>query len=388
MTSASTLPAPLPRPRPRRRWVVVTVVTLAVVLVAVGVASFVTLPYYALVPGQAQSVAPLITVPANRGHILHGQVLLTDVGVANVKAIDWIPDMFDHNTALVHKGDLTGGVPSSQFDAEGVVDMAESQITAGAVALRQLGYSVPERDVGATVYALDPQGPAAHVLHVGDVVTAIDGVATPDPATLVRVLDRHLPGQQVAVTFVTVQDLSARHTVSVTLGSHVVQTHRLPLIGIGDPGTLVPGMGTQPSYAMPFPVSVSADNIGGPSAGLAFTLGIIDSLVGGDLTGGKSVAASGTIRPDGTVGAVGGIAQKTVAVHRAGASVFFVPQANAAEARSHAPAGLTVVGVTSLRQVLAYLRRIGGHLGAAAAGPPPGPGGSSVPTDWQVSPWS
>jgi PDZ domain-containing protein len=139
---------------------------------------------------------------------------------------------------------------------------------------------------------------------------------------------------------------------------------------------------------MPFPVSISSDNIGGPSAGLAFTLGLIDSLSGGELTGGRTVAATGTIHPDGTVGPVGGVSQKTVAVEAAKASIFFVPRDELRDARAKAKPGLTVIGVSSLSDALQALARLGGTLGAAAKGPPPGPGGHSVPTDWQSAPWS
>ena len=127
-------------------------------------------------------------------------------------------------------------------------------------------------------------------------------------------------------------------------------------------------MGTQPSYKLPFTVKINADNIGGPSAGLAFTLAIIDSLSGGELTGGRIVAATGTIDPDGSVGDVGGVAQKTVAVERAGATLFLVPDQELAVARSKATSSLTVLGVSSLQQALDDLARHGGKLGAAAVG--------------------
>jgi len=151
-------------------------------------------------------------------------------------------------------------------------------------------------------------------------------------------------------------------------------------------------MGTQPVYDFPFPVSINSDDIGGPSAGLAWTLGILNSLSGGRLTGGRIIAATGTIRPDGSVGDVGGVQQKTVAVERAGATLFLVPLTSTHYelkiARSMATPGLKVMEVGSLSQALTDLEHAGGHLGDAAKGPPPGPDGHSVPTDWKDSPWS
>jgi PDZ domain-containing protein len=114
---------------------------------------------------------------------------------------------------------------------------------------------------------------------------------------------------------------------------------------------------------LPFPVSVDAAGIGGPSAGLAFTLAILDALSNGKLTGGHRVAATGTISPDGAVGDVGGVQEKTVAVEKAGAQVFFVPQVEYAVAKSVASSNLQVIPVTTLGQVLQVLRqRYGGGL--------------------------
>jgi PDZ domain-containing protein len=151
-------------------------------------------------------------------------------------------------------------------------------------------------------------------------------------------------------------------------------------------------MGTQPAYDFPFPVSINSDNIGGPSAGLVFTLGVINRLAGGNITGGRIIAATGTIHPDGTIGDVGGVKQKTVAVERAGATVFFVPQVpgdlELKVAQSVATGNLKVFSVATLSQALADLQRLGGVLGRAQAGPPPGPDGHGVPHAWPYSPWS
>ena len=135
-------------------------------------------------------------------------------------------------------------------------------------------------------------------------------------------------------------------------------------------------------------MSINSDDIGGPSAGLAWTLGILNALAGGHLTGGRIVAATGTIRPDGTIGDVGGVQQKTVAVNDAGATVFLVPQPELAVAKSMAGPNLKVFAVQNLGQALSDLEHLGGTLGPAAKGPPAGPDGHSVPTDWQYSPWS
>lgn len=361
-------------------------VALVAALVIVGFA--ISVPYYAIVPGQAMPVSQLITIPPSQAHPVHGRVLLTDVGVDSLKLINYLVDQLDSNASIVSSAQLTADLPVSEFDSEGVVDMAESQLTADSVALRQLGYSVPEHDVGVAVYVIDPSSPAWKKLAIGNVITAINGTSTPNPDTLVSVLHQYKPGQTVTLSVGSISEPTKDHPVSITLASITEGGKVEPLIGIGDPKADIPGMGTQPAYDFPFQISINSDNIGGPSAGLAFTLGILDSLTGGKLTGGKVVAATGTIRPDGSVGDVGGVPQKTIAVEEAGAKLFLVPPQEYQAALSKASGGLKVMAVSTLAQALRVLEQFGGDLGQATVGPPAGPGGHSLPYDWQASPWT
>lgn len=109
-------------------------------------------------------------------------------------------------------------------------------------------------------------------------------------------------------------------------------------------------------------VDLELADVGGPSAGLLFSLGIVDKLdgdgSGGDLTGGRSIAGTGTITPDGEVGAVGGVALKTQAAKRDGASVFLVPKAECSDAESELPAGLRLIPVTTLTDAVSSLRAL------------------------------
>jgi PDZ domain-containing protein len=384
-TSEITLPPSVSAETRRRRRMPVVLVVVGVLLVALFiVASVITVPYDELVPGQAQAVSRLITVPPGKGHPLHGEVLLTDVGlIENLHLIALLPAWLDGDATLVKTVDLTGNLPEAEFNDQGTVDMEESQLTAKSVALRQLGYAVPEHDVGATVYGIEPGTPGYRVLTVGDVITAVDGVATPNPDALVAAIRSHAPGQTVTLTVGSIAHPTPGRSVALRLASGREDGKTVPLVGIV-------GMGTQPEYDFPFPITINSDQIGGPSAGLAWTLGIINSLSGGRLTGGLTIAASGTIRPDGSVGDVGGLEQKTVAVERAGATVFFVPNYpdSVDPARAKATANLKVFPVSSLGQALRELEKLGGHLGPAAVGPAAGPAGHAVPYNWQDSPWS
>ena len=150
----------------RRRWPFVVGAAVLVLAVFVIVVSRVSVADYALLPGDAQPVSHLISLPPGEAHRSNGRVLLTDVGVDNVSLFGLLEvklagGLLDPNTTIVSSEDLTYGLPVSQFDAEGTVDMEESELTAEAVALRQLGYEVPEEDVGVTVYVVDPGSPAS-----------------------------------------------------------------------------------------------------------------------------------------------------------------------------------------------------------------------------------
>jgi PDZ domain-containing protein len=124
----------------------------------------------------------------------------------------------------------------------------------------------------------------------------------------------------------------------------------------------------QVDYTYPFPVTIDVTNIGGPSAGLAMTLGVIDALTSGSITGGHTVAATGTIDNLGNVGDVGGVAQKTVAVENAGASIFLVPPPEYAAAMSKDRPGLQVYAVSTLSQALTILAGHGGSVSVTTAG--------------------
>ena len=110
--------------------------------------SLISAPYTELIPGDALPVSSLITVPPGRGHKIHGKVLLTDVGVQSLHYLEyyWAEIFSNRNNTVVPTGEVTYNLPGSEFDLQGTVDMAESQLTAKSVALRQLGYAVPMRD--------------------------------------------------------------------------------------------------------------------------------------------------------------------------------------------------------------------------------------------------
>jgi Lon-like protease len=362
-------------PRPGRRLLIGVLAAVAMLLVAALVASRVTLNYFVLSPGDAEPVAPLITVPADRAHHVHGSVLLTDVYEAQVTALSYLPDRWSSDDQLIPTDELVPtGIPVSELTAQGFLEMVQAKDDAEVAALRRLGFAVPEHNAGVVVEGVTSGTPALAALQVADVLTGVDGRPTPTLCSFVAALGAMRPGEP---TRLEVQE--NRFSASGTLlhGAVVTKTVRLIKRPAGIPGGqgctgyrsqggfLGVVVATQQDFTYPFPIRIDTADIGGPSAGLAMTLGLINTLSGGRLTGGRVVAATGTIDPRGDVGDVGGVAQKTIAVERAGASVFFVPDPELAVARAKATPGLRVYAVSSLSQALADLQRLGGHV------PPP-----------------
>ncbi len=345
-------------------------------VVAGVVADHVDLNYYVLTPGVAQPVAPLVTVPKARAHRLHGSVFLTDVYLTRVTALSYLYDKLRGDAQVLPSAEVLGpATPPSQLVAQGYLEMEQSQSAAKAAALTRLGYHVGAHPTGVVVFAVVPRSPASKVLSVGQILTAVDGHKTLGACSFARALAAHRAGQEVTLAVERshvnsraqlVPGPSARERVRLgswpTSVPHPAATPSCPGTGWHGQGFLGVEAQTQLAFRFPFPVTLRTTSIGGPSAGLAMTLGLVDTLWNGRLTGGRKIAATGTISPTGAVGAVGGVPEKTVAVERAGVTVFFVPATQVATARSKATSSLEVYGVRSLTQVLADLRRLGGSV--------------------------
>jgi len=347
--------APRRRRRPRLRvWVWVVVVVLAL---GALVASRINLAYYAIQPGTAQSVQPFITVPSSKSHPVTHPVLLTDVREARVNALTYLFFKLEPDTALYSVPSVTGGTAPDELDAQGALEMSQAEQAAKTSALRHLGYAVPGTPAGAVIAGTFSGTPAYGVLNVGDVVTAVDGTPTLTAGALSTALDAHHSGETVTFT-VRKNGTGAPGPVALTL--------KRTAVDVGGQ-TVYVNVGIEPedqvNYSYPFPISIDVTDIGGPSAGLAMTLGVIDALSSGSLTGGHTVAATGTMDASGDVGDVGGVPQKTVAVENAGASIFLVPPQEYHAALSKARSGLHVYAVSTLDQAIAVLEAHGGQVG-------------------------
>ena len=354
------------------------VLALVAVVALVGVGQSWTVPYYALTPGDATNVAPLISVRGLATDPHRDAIMLTDVYLSTLTAWQWLYMHLQSHVEFVPASELVDpGVPASQIQAQGYLEMADSKQAAEVAALRALGWRVPLTPAGATVTAVLSGSPAFGRLHVGDRVVRVDGHAIDSACALVGVVHDvaagtllHLGVERVhisaggAMTYASTQTVTLRTRANHGEGAS-------PCTNVTGPARSYLGLSSEDAWhvALPGRISIQTTSIGGPSAGLAMTLALIDRLSAGSLTGHHVVAATGTMSPGGQVGDVGGVAEKTIAVARAGAQIFFVPQVEVPVANAVAPASLHVIGVTSLAQVLRDLRALGGDAPVPLSAP-------------------
>ncbi|HEV7887042.1 MAG TPA: PDZ domain-containing protein, partial [Acidimicrobiales bacterium] len=311
-----------------------------------------------------RQVNDLIAAPDGKHFPPKGQVMMATVSLRPAHPIDVAQSWLDDDTTIVKEEQIVGKTPPKQFHQQNLQEMDESKRTAVVVALRRLGYQATAKGQGALITNVIPgKGyPAEGHLQPGEVITAVDGQPVRFVEDAVKLLQAHQPGDPVKVQ-ITAADGASRIEQLVLARS--------------DQGTAVLGVELQTyklDYDLPFKVTIESGDIGGPSAGLAFTLGILDDLTPGELTGGAKVAATGTMSIDGTVGDVGGVRQKTAAVIRAGATAFLVPPGEYEEARKRAGKRLQVIKVATLDEALAALGRLGGNVEALGPKPAGSPG--------------
>lgn len=304
-----------------------------------------------------------LVLPRGKAHRVNGELLMVDVEVGQAGPIDWLKyelGLLGSSRQLVPAALYAGTTPTSELGCQDTQEMASANQDAALAALAQLHYKVDEEPLGVQVDAVFAGTPAWKAgLKCNDVISAVDGKRVQTEEEMTAILAPILPGTTVSLTDHPASGGRTKQ-VNVQLGSPPTSVLAEGFTGHSYMGIEIQ---TRLKPVLPFPVSVDAAGIGGPSAGLAFTLAILDALSNGNLTGGHRVAATGTIDARGVVGDVGGVQEKTVAVEKAGAQVFFVPQAEYTVAKSVASGNLQVVPVTTLGQVLQVLQqRYGGGL--------------------------
>jgi PDZ domain-containing protein len=322
----------------------VRVAAAGLVLVAIAAALFL-LPSddYLLLPDRARAVGPLVEIEGEKPSRDGGGIYFVAVDVRKASLFESLFPSVHEGSTLVPKEELLPPGVNEEARREGELRaMARSQQVAAAVALRRLGYAVETKDVGVLVDALVAGSPSIGKLRPNDVIAAVDGKPVRTRSNLLRLVGAHDPGEEVRLV--------------VRRGAKRVPITLRAAADPDDPKRAVIGVFVEQAAAIKLPLKVKIDlgNVGGPSAGLAFALDVMEEL-GRDVDGGRKVAATGEIELDGTVAPVGGVKQKTIAVRRSGIGVFLVPAGdNAEEARRHA-GGMRIVPVKSFQQALRSL---------------------------------
>jgi PDZ domain-containing protein len=315
--------------------------TLLVALLALVFA--LPVPYVILSPGETFNT--LGTVPGGSAQIIavsgttpnktSGTLILTTVNEStdSVSVIEAIAGWLQSDRIVVpHDAIVAPGTSQKVQNEQDTQDFVSSQDDATLAAFCELGY--PK---GVLIEGYSDGTKAKDVLKVGDALVSINGQAASTLDALTAVLQGATPGTSATVV---IDRAGQQHTVSV------------PLIAppAGAKGARM-GVSVADGCVAPFSIDLAlADQIGGPSGGLMFALGIIDKVGKQDLTQGRKIAGTGTIDPTGAVGAIGGIQLKMIAARRAGASVFLAPTTNCADVRGNVPDGLQVISVSSLHE--------------------------------------
>lgn len=319
---------------------------IVVTLLAFGVVRA-PVPYVVLDPGPTvdtlgeQDGVAVIDISGTDTSESAGQLRLTTVGVdPDITLLGAVGSWFSGEEAVVPREMIyPPGQSPDEVEQRNREQFTRSQSTAEVAALRHLGYPAE-----VVVMEVVDGAPADGELAAGDVVTSVDGTEVESATQLQDLVAGRPVGSTLTIGYRRDGDTG---TVELTT-----------VVGEQDGGEPRIGVAIAEEMDVPFELAIELDRIGGPSAGLMFTLGIIDKLEPEDLTGGEIIAGTGSIDGQGRVGAIGGIPQKLVAAREAGASVFFVPERNCAEAVRNAQPGLTLARVESLGDALDALAAV------------------------------
>jgi PDZ domain-containing protein len=342
-----------------------TLLLAGFLVLALGVVgAFRPVPYVVLSPGPTENTIgevdkkPVISITGRQTYPTSGALSLVTVAyqggpAAQIDLLTALRGWIDPTVAVVPQETIFApDRDPKEVEEENSVEMTNSQDDATAAALNEL--KIPY-SMAVAVVSTEKGTPADGKLQKGDEINSVDGKAAKDVEAVSEAVKARKPGESVVF--------------NVTRGKDKLDV-TLPTVA-GPSGHPKVGVSMQAKYKFPFDVDINVGDVGGPSAGLMFSLGILDKLTPGELTGGKKIAGTGTIDPEGQVGPIGGIQQKMVGAKDSGATVFLTPAANCAEAMRAVPDGLRLVRADTLHDaVLALdaLRAGKGNVPACEAG--------------------
>ncbi|HEX9259111.1 MAG TPA: S16 family serine protease, partial [Acidimicrobiales bacterium] len=353
-----------PAPQARRPWWAVTLLAVAGVLVlAIVLGAFIRIDYFGIVPGDARTVGPRISVEGADTFEPEGHTYFVTVGVPPLSALGAALGWIDPDADIFTKEELLGDRSPAENKEENLKLMGYSKDFATYVALTELGYKVGLSGGGVLIDSLcmEPgdndtckqQSPADEVLDRGDLIIKIDETDIHLSSDISVALKGKKPGELADVTV----KRQGKGTPVVVAAELTESSDGRTILGI----IPNPNPPDDLKFCFPIDVKINSGQVSGPSAGLAFTLALMDELTPGELTGGARVAATGTMMLSGEVGNIGGLRQKTVAVERVDADLFLVPVDEVGIAEEQAKGTNTkVVGVASLDDALAAIATLPG----------------------------
>ncbi|CAA9211184.1 MAG: Lon-like protease with PDZ domain [uncultured Chloroflexi bacterium] len=324
------------------------VLASVILAVAFGIAALLTsiqTPYQVLMPGPMTDVQRLISPnPRPIKGALYLTTIYSEPANAAYYAAASVYTRFSTDWGIVPREEARPrNVSEREYQRLLGTMMDESKVAAKVVALREAGYEVKLTGQGAQVQEITDTSKAKGVLERGDVVVAADGLPITTSTDLVAQIQAHRPGERIELR---VRRGDQERSVSVEL------TESPDEPGRARAGLIV--LTHLYDYELPKEVKLETREIGGPSAGLMFALGIYNAVTEHDLTRGHRIAGTGTIGTDGRVGAVGGVKYKAIAAQRAGVELFLAPKDNYDEVKANAGT-MQVAAVTTFRDALAAL---------------------------------
>ncbi len=354
-------------PRQRNMWWALPLLTIVwLVTGALITSSLVKINYWEVAPGSAEEVASRFSFDKNAlsqvtRYKTSAPILFVTAYGSKLSALDALVGVLDPDVDVLNREEKFGTITPSEQRRLGFQAMASAKQIAEYVALNRLGYDVSIAYGKLIIERLiceDAPRPLSACLQLnpGDTITAFDGIEIPTLSDLMPIIADYSPGDVIEVTITP-------HKKSESVKKKIEL-----MVSPDDPNRTIIGVWPADTRTvdLPFEVDIDTDSIGGPSAGLSFTLALLDELTAGELTGGVKVAATGTIDGDESVGAIGALRQKTVAVKASGATVFFVPSAQTPEelsaARRVAGSKLRIVPVANLGEALKVLEELGGAV--------------------------
>ncbi|MFD7814277.1 PDZ domain-containing protein [Streptomyces sp. NPDC059785] len=349
---------------PRRTATMLASTLMLIALLCAGV--FIPVPYAEMSPGPTVNTLgehdgePVLQITGRKTYDTTGHLNMTTVRVTSadykMNLVEAVYGWLAHDNKVVpHDTLYPDGQTEEQSSQENAEEFSQSQESAKVAALKELDIPVKSWVIVATVLK---GSPAEGRLHAGDVIKSVDGTAVKAPDDVAKLVTKHKPGEKVDFTIVPAKEQAAAEKANRTPTKTEDVTITTEKSDDSGADRAIVGISAGTDHTFPFTIDIKLADVGGPSAGLMFALGIVDKLTPGSLTGGKFVAGTGTIDDDGMVGPIGGIEMKTVGARDKGAQYFLTPKDNCAAAAKDTPDGLTLVKVNTIDDAMSALEDI------------------------------